>query len=117
MSGSQAEAYLPLVLIVIVGYLLLVRPMRRRTRKAQELQASLLPGSDVMLTSGIFGRVVALEDDSAQIELAPGVSVKVHRGAISRVLDVPPADGTPAEDPPGPDAEPPSASDPDAGVN
>ena len=30
MSGSQIEAYLPLVLIVVVGYLLLVRPARKR---------------------------------------------------------------------------------------
>ena len=57
VDGSQLEAYLPLVLLVVVGYLLLIRPARRRAQAAAALQSALLAGDEVMLSSGLFGTV------------------------------------------------------------
>jgi preprotein translocase subunit YajC len=41
-----------------------------------------------MLTSGIFGRVSAIDEDSAKIhvEIAPGVIIEVARVAIATVI-------------------------------
>lgn len=86
MDASQLEAYLPLVLLVVVGYLLLIRPARRRARATAELQSALSAGDEVMLSSGIFGTVVSVVDEIAQVELTPGTVVRVHRGAVTQIV-------------------------------
>lgn len=87
--------FLPLVLLVLVFWLLVLRPSRKRQQEAQRTQAALVPGTRIMLTSGLFGTVVSIEDASLQLELAPGTVVEVHRQAVARVLtDEPAADET-----------------------
>jgi preprotein translocase subunit YajC len=84
---------LPFVLIVLVFWFLVVRPARRQQQKLSATQSAVHVGSEVMLGSGIYGRVVSLGDETLQLELAPGTQVKVARQAVVRVLD---ADDQPA---------------------
>jgi preprotein translocase subunit YajC len=87
---NQVEAFLPLVLVAIVGYLLLIRPVRRRAQAAQQLQSALSTGDEVMLTSGLFATVVDVQDEVVHVEVAPGTVVRVHRRAIGQIIrDVP----------------------------
>ena len=79
-------AVLPLLLLAALGYFLLIRPTRRRAQEVSAIQKALGVDSEVMLTSGIFGTVTAIEDDNVLVEVAPGVVLTVHRGAISKVL-------------------------------
>jgi len=76
----------PLIVIAGLFWLLLIRPAQRRQREALAVQQSADIGSEIMLTSGIFGTVKATDDDTLQLEVAPGTVVKVARGAIARVL-------------------------------
>jgi len=83
----------PLVLIGAIFYFLLIRPEQRR-RKELEAQVSGLKRNDqVVLSSGIHGRVVTLGDKVLSVEIAPKVAVQVDREAIQRVLTAPPAEG------------------------
>jgi preprotein translocase subunit YajC len=97
VDASQLEAYLPLVLLIVVGYLLLIRPARRRAQATAALQASLTPGDDVMLSSGLFGTVLDIRDEVVRVELAPGTVVRVHRGAVTQIIKDP-ASPLPDED-------------------
>lgn len=111
---GNLEAYLPLVLIVVVGYLLLIRPARKRAQQATELQRAISPFDEVMLSSGIYGTIVDVVDEVAHVELAPGLVVRVHRGAITKIIvDRPPSYGT--DDGPQDTGE--TSGDNDAGVN
>jgi preprotein translocase subunit YajC len=76
----------PLVLLLVVGYLLLIRLPRKRAREVSELQAALTIGDQVMLTSGIFGRVEAMAEEKIDVEISPGVAITVHRGAIGKIV-------------------------------
>ena len=78
---------LPFVLIALVFYFLIMRPQRRRQQTLAATQSTLAPGVEVMLTSGIFGRVASLEDETIQLEISPGTQVKVSRQAVVRVVD------------------------------
>lgn len=84
---------LPILVLVVFAYLLLIRPARKRAQQATALQAALSTGDEVMLTSGIFGRVESLVDDATvTVEISPGVVLRVHRGAIGKIVDdAPPA--------------------------
>ena len=81
------ESLLPLVLIVVVFWLLVVRPARNQQKKLARTQASVHVGTEVMLGSGLYGTVTALGDDTLQIDLAPGTNVKVARQAVVRVVE------------------------------
>jgi preprotein translocase subunit YajC len=72
---------LPVLLLILI-----FSSQRKRQRSIEQLQASLHPGQQVVTTSGMFARVVALEDAAAVLEIAPGVQVRWDRRAIGRVV-------------------------------
>jgi preprotein translocase subunit YajC len=77
-----------LFLLVVAGafWLLMIRPAQRKARQQQALQSSVAVGDEVMTTSGIFGRVRALEEETVHVEIADGVQIRVVRAAIGRVI-------------------------------
>jgi preprotein translocase subunit YajC len=102
------QATLPLLLILMGGFLVFsFRKQKRQAAKAQEMQDSIMPGARIMTTTGLFGTVVAVDDETLQLEIAPGVTTEWLRRAVARVVtedvDAPelesiPADGTDAID-------------------
>ena len=92
MSNGELVQFLPLVLIVLAFWFLVIRPARKRQQETSRLQASVDTGSHVMLSSGIFGTVTAVADDSLQLEIAPGTTIKVARQAVARVIEDPTRD-------------------------
>jgi preprotein translocase subunit YajC len=79
-------ALLPLLLLAVLGYFLLIRPTRRRAQEVSAVQHALGVGAEVMLTSGIFGTVTAIDGEQVLVEIARDVVVKVHRGAIGKIM-------------------------------
>lgn len=86
-GGSSLTGFLPLILIVVVGYLLLVRPARNRQKRAAENRTALTPGVEVTTTAGLIATVIAVdeEDGTVTLEVAPGVHSRYVKGAIARV--------------------------------
>ena len=84
------EEFAPLLWIVaiaVIFWLLIIRPAQRRQKAIAQVQASIAPGETVVLTSGIFGTVSAIDDDATlMVEVAPGVIMKVARGAVGSVV-------------------------------
>jgi preprotein translocase subunit YajC len=99
---SSIGALLPFILIIGVFWLLILRPQQRRQRELRNLQSSLSAGDDVMLTSGIFGTVSDITEDHVVVEIAPGVTIRVARGAIAQLTKTTEsADGEPVDGEPG----------------
>ena len=78
-----------LLLMAVAFYLLLWRPQQRRMSMVRSLQSQLEQGDDVLTTSGIYGRIVRLGADDADLEIAPGTVIRVARGAIGQVVSEP----------------------------
>jgi preprotein translocase subunit YajC len=94
-SGGGLTGFLPLLLIVLVGYLLLVRPARNRQRKAMATRGSVEPGVEVTTTGGLIATVVSVDDNTVTLEIAPGVHSKFVKAAVGRVnTPAEPLDGT-----------------------
>lgn len=86
---------LPFVLIAAAFWFLLIRPQRKQQQQLLQTQRSAEVGDEVMLGSGIFGVVAADHDDHLELEVSPGVRVKVARAAIVRVVHEEPAETLP----------------------
>jgi preprotein translocase subunit YajC len=96
---KDVASLLPFVLIVLVFWFLVVRPARRQQQKLAATQSAMSVGSEVMLGSGIYGTVIAIDDETFELEVAPGTRMKVAKQAVVRVLDAEQhdTDGEPAQ--------------------
>ena len=84
--------FLPLVALVVLFYFLMIRPQQRRMKAHQTMLGALKRGDNVILSSGVHGKVVRVEDADVGVEIATGVTVKVRKTMILEVE----ARGTPA---------------------
>ena len=71
-----------LVILVAAFYFLIVRPQRRNAMIRRQLLNAVQVGDEIVTTGGVYGTVVAIEDDTLEVEIAPGVVVKLARGAV-----------------------------------
>ncbi len=82
------ELLLPFVLLALM-WVLLVRPQQQRVRRQRELIASLEVGDEVVTAGGMVGRVAALEGDEVHLEVAPGLTLRFARLAVSSRVEQP----------------------------
>ena len=75
----------PIILMVVIFYLVLFLPMRRRQRKADEMLKNLKNGDRVVTTGGVIGTIVALGDDQTlTLRIKPdNVKLQFSRGAVT----------------------------------
>jgi preprotein translocase subunit YajC len=86
--GGAQDALLqfaPLIILFVLFYFLLIRPQQKRAKQHQATIAAVKRGDTVVLSSGIVGKVSKVEDAEVQVEIAPGVNVKVIKAMISDV--------------------------------
>ena len=78
-------AILPFVGIALLFWLLFVRPAQRRQRAMGRMQGDLNVGDEVMLTSGIIGVVRSLDQETVQLEVSEGMTIRAVRAAVGQV--------------------------------
>jgi len=77
--------FLPLIGLVVLFYFLMIRPQQRRAKQHQAMLAAIKRNDSVVLSSGVIGKVVRVEDSEVGVEIATGVTVKVRKGMITEV--------------------------------
>ena len=85
-KSNPLVTLLPVILIGVVFYFLLFRPQRKRQQAQSQMQRQIQPGQRDMTTAGMLADVVAVEDDSIVLEIAPGVEVRFVKQAIGQVF-------------------------------
>jgi preprotein translocase subunit YajC len=83
-----------MALLLVVMYVLMIRPQRQRQREAQNMVDRAAVGDDILTSGGIYGTITGAEGDDVIVEIADGVTVHMTRRGIAAVL--PPEDETPA---------------------
>ena len=74
--------FLPLI---VLFYFLIFRPQQQRAKQHQAMIGGLKRGDQIVLSSGIIGKVVRVEDKEIGLEVAQGVTVKVVKAMIADV--------------------------------
>lgn len=75
-----------LLMLVLVFWLLAVRPAKRRQQAHRTLIDSVTVGQQVVMASGLHGTITALTSEEVHVEVAAGVVVTFDRGAILRTV-------------------------------
>jgi preprotein translocase subunit YajC len=75
-----------MMLLLVVMYVLMIRPQRQRQRQQQDMIEGAVVGDDVLTTGGIYGTVTDADGDDVVVEIADGVTVHMTRRGIAAVL-------------------------------
>ena len=92
-SGSAKGGIWLLIgyIVVIFGamYFIMIRPQKKKQKKEQELRDNIQIGDEIVTIGGIYGRVIALKDDSIIIESGPDRDkFRIARWSVQQNLTV-----------------------------
>ena len=88
--AALLSTYVPMVLIVVVFWLFLIRPQRKKDKKIKEMLAALKVGDRVCTIGGIYGTIVSIKDDTVTLAVGSAKNQMVMaRWAIRSVEDAP----------------------------
>jgi preprotein translocase subunit YajC len=79
-----------MALLLVVMWVLMIRPQRQRQREHQTMIDRAGVGDDILTTGGIYGTIAEADGDDIVVELAEGLTVHMTRRGIAAVL--PPED-------------------------
>lgn len=91
-AGSAAAgppawtSLLPVVGMVAIFWFLIIRPQMRQQKVHREKIASVSKGDQVVTSGGIVGKVLRVDDNYADVEIAQGVKVKVVKSTIGDII-------------------------------
>jgi preprotein translocase subunit YajC len=84
MAGLDTALLILIPLLLL--WVLVLRPARRRQQEGMALQGTLRPGLAVMTTSGLFGVIAELDDAAVTLDVGSGVHLRFARAAVGRVV-------------------------------
>jgi len=89
-GGSLLQMIVPLAMVFAIFYFIVIVPNKRQQKKVQEFLEGLKVNDKVITTSGIFGQVMRLDEQSVQLQIADKVNIKVSKAAIGGYQGQPP---------------------------
>jgi preprotein translocase subunit YajC len=88
--------FLPFVGMAVIFWFFILRPQMRQQKAQRDKIAAIKRGDQVLTGGGFVGKVVKVDDQYAEIELAPGMKVKALKSTIADIIG--PGGSTPAND-------------------
>lgn len=85
-GGSILSTVLMFGAMFAILYFILIRPQQKQQKKHQALLAGLKKGDEVILSSGIMGKVFAVEDRVVVIEINDKTKFKVLKQAVQGLV-------------------------------
>lgn len=91
-AGAAASEPNPMISLLMFGglfvfmYFLIIRPQRKRQKEHQELVGGLNKGDEVVMTSGMLGKVTKIEGDYVVLEVTNNLELKFQKVAVHAVL-------------------------------
>ena len=84
--GGEMFQILFLVGLFVVFYFIAIRPQRKRQKEHADMVSKLNKGDEVVTSSGILGKVTALDDNYMVRNVATNVEMKFQRVHLHAVL-------------------------------
>ena len=82
----------PMITLLMFGgmflfmYLLIIRPQRKRQKEHQNLVSALSKGDEVIMTSGMLGKILKVDENYVVLETGNNVELKFQKVAVHAVL-------------------------------
>ncbi len=88
-SSPLQNPLVPIIMMVVIFYLVLFLPMRRKQRKLDSMLQNLKNGDKVVTNGGVIGTLVALGDDNTvTLRVKPdNVKLQFSRNAVTALVN------------------------------
>ncbi len=87
-SPSQANpllAFLPLVVMFGLFYVLLIRPQQKRQKETENMLKQLKKGDQVVTTGGMLGTIVGIHDEKIVLRVGEGdTKIEFLKSAVTQ---------------------------------
>ena len=86
-DGSMMTLVITMVLTLGLMYFMIYRPQKKQQKKMDELIASLEIGDYVLTTSGFYGSIIDITDDTVIVEFGNNKNCRIpmQKSAITQV--------------------------------
>ncbi|TPW71057.1 preprotein translocase subunit YajC [Schumannella sp. 10F1B-5-1] len=86
---DQTLLYVALGAVLVVFIFLSWRNSKKRQKEQAELKDKMVPGVEIMTSTGIYGTLISVDDDKneAVIETAPGQTLRIHKQTLLKVVE------------------------------
>lgn len=85
-GGSLLGFLLPLLIIGGLFYFLLIAPQRKMRRQGEQMRSALSAGDEIRTVGGIYGTVVAVDDDTLILDIGGGTRLTLAVRAVAQIL-------------------------------
>ena len=80
-------SFVPFIIIFILFYFMLIRPQMKQAKEHKKLLSELKKGDEIMLASGILGKIEKVADNFVILEISDSTQIKVQKNSVQAVLN------------------------------
>jgi len=84
--GTLITGLIPFILVIVIFWLLVIMPSRKRQKRHQEMVEQLKPGDRVVTSGGIYGTVMGTQKDKIELKIAANVKIDLAKSAVAVIL-------------------------------
>jgi len=85
---QQVMAFLPMILVLVLFYLMIFIPEKKRKKQYGDMLTSLKVNDEIMSKGGIMGRIINIQDEYVILETGPErARIKLAKNGISQVVN------------------------------
>ena len=85
-SGSIMQLLVPMALMMVIAYVILIRPQRRKQREHEDRVKRVKAGDRIVTNGGIHGTIAAVKDHTFMMKIADNVKLEIEKSSIMRIL-------------------------------
>lgn len=85
-QDNPVMQFLPLIVLIVVFYLLILRPQQKRAKEQKSMLDALQKGDEIVTIGGVLGKVSKVSDDYLGLEVADGTVLQIQRVAVQNLL-------------------------------
>ena len=80
-------SWLPILFMLVIFYFMLYRPQKQAKQEREKMLSALQVGTEIVTVGGIYGKIVSLDEESLQLQIAENVKIKIARAAIGTLAN------------------------------
>ena len=71
-----------MIVILVLMWILMMRPQRKKEKEEQKFRSGLKKGDRVIFSGGIYGKVQSVDEHTVEVEVSNGVVMTVEKSMI-----------------------------------
>jgi len=80
------SSFIMMLGLFVLMYFMLIRPQRKRQKEHETLMGNLAKGDEVVLSSGLLGKIAKIDGEYLVINTGSNIELKFQKQAVSAVL-------------------------------